>query len=147
MRRLLAALVAVAFATLAIPAFAQTDADVLDQIETLHGDSEGFVAAFELLRESFVSGDASTLADMAVYPLTVEANGETYDVLSGQDLVDNAMTLVTPETVEAMGNQSLADLIVTSDGVGLANGAMWMALVCSDDSCSDSYWGVIRINN
>lgn len=147
MRRILAALVALALTALAAPAFAQTDQEVMAQIETLHGQSEDFAAAFGALTESFFSGDASTLADMAVYPLTVEANGETYDIANAEDLIDNAQTLLTPETVDALANQKLSDLIVNSDGVGFANGALWMALICTDDACSESYWGVTRINN
>lgn len=147
MRRFALVLFALALTVFAAPAHAQTDADVMDQIETLHGQSQEFVEAFEMLRESFYSGDAGTLADLAVYPLTVQANGEIYDVATAQDLIDNAMALLMPETVEALANQNFADLIVTSEGVGLANGALWMSLLCTDDSCDETFWGVIAINN
>lgn len=147
MRRIALALFALALASFAVPAYAQSDEDVLIQIETMHGQSEAFSWAFNALRESFYSGDAGTLADLAVYPLTVEANGEVYDLASAQDLIDNAQSLITPETAEALANQTYADLIINSDGVGLANGALWMALICTDDACSDSYWAVTRISN
>jgi hypothetical protein len=147
MRRTVFAAVLFAFAALVTPAFAQSEEDVLAQIEALHGKSDAFGEAFGLLQDSFLFGDPQTLADLAVYPLTVRANGETYDVLSSDDFIDSFESLVTPETVAALSSQDFADLIVTSDGVGFANGALWMSLVCVDDSCSDSYWGIIAINN
>ncbi|MBU1307047.1 MAG: hypothetical protein KKF33_16205 [Alphaproteobacteria bacterium] len=147
MRRIVFAAVLFAFAALVTPAFAQSEEDVLAQIEALHGKSDAFGEAFGLLQDAFLFGDPQTLADLAVYPLTVQANGEVYDIASAQDLIDNAQSLITPETAEALSSQDFADLIVTSDGVGFANGALWMSLVCVDDSCSDSYWGIIAINN
>ena len=91
--------------------------------------------------------DPTAIADLGVYPLTVSANGEVYDILEAQDLVDNFDSLVTQETIDAVSSQDYADLIVTSEGVGFANGALWMSLVCFDDACSETGWGIIRINN
>lgn len=132
---------------LASPAFAQSEEDVMSQIENIHGDSVGFGEAFGLLQDAFLFGDPTTIADLGFYPLTVNANGETYDILEAQDLIDNFDTLLTPETQEALGGQDFADLIVTGEGVGLANGALWMTNVCLDDGCAQTQWGIISINN
>ena len=77
----------------------------------------------------------------------MEANGELYDILEPQDLVDNYDYLLLQETKDALASQDFADLIVTGDGVGFANGALWMANVCLDDGCSETAWGIIRITN
>ncbi|HEX2257020.1 MAG TPA: hypothetical protein VHG92_10055 [Afifellaceae bacterium] len=88
-------------AVLALPqAAAQSDADVEAQIEALHGDSGGFNEALQLLQEAMRFGDPVTVAQLAAYPLTVEANGEVYDVLEEQDLVDNFDFLVSFENAE-----------------------------------------------
>jgi hypothetical protein len=129
------------------PVFAQDEADVMAQIESLHGKSIEFGEAFALLQDAFLFGEPATLADLGVYPLTINANGETYDLIEAQDLVDNFDYLLTEQTIEALSNQDFADLIVTSDGVGFGEGVLWMALVCADDACSDSHWGIIAINN
>jgi hypothetical protein len=52
-----------------------------------------------------------------------------------------------PETLDAIGAQDVDDLIVTSEGVGVANGAMWITNVCLDDSCNETQWGILSINN
>ena len=138
---------ALAFALLVVPAFAQSEEDVMAQIESLHGQSEAFGEAFGALQDAFLFGDPTSIADLAFYPLTVRANGEVYDLIEAQDLVDNFDTLLTQDTVDALSSQDFADLIVTSDGVGFGNGALWMSLVCTDDSCSEANWGIISINN
>jgi hypothetical protein len=146
MRLTLLAALPVLAAALTLPAMAQEEA-IMAEIENLHGDSVAFGEAFGLLQDAFLFGDPVTIADLAFYPLTVEANGELYDILEPQDLVDNFDYLLTTETQAALGSQDFADLIVTSDGVGFANGALWMANVCLDDGCSETAWGIIRITN
>lgn len=136
-----------AFALLATPAFAQSEEDVMSQIETLHGESVAFGEAFGLLQDAFLFGDPTTIADLGFYPLEVAANGELYDILEPQDLVDNFDSLLTQDTVDALSSQDFADLIVTSDGVGFGNGVLWMNLVCLDDACAEAVWGITRINN
>ena len=136
-----------AFTALSLPVFAQSEEDVMGQIEALHGKSEEFGEAYGLLQDAFLFGDPTTIASLGSYPFEVEANGELYDILAPEDLVDNFDTLLTQDTIDALSSQDFADLIVNSDGVGFANGAVWMSLVCEDESCENSSWGIIRINN
>ena len=138
----------IALSLFATPVFAQSEEDVMSQIESLHGDSEGFGEAFGQLQDGFLFGDlAVTMGNLAFYPLTVDANGEVYDIAEAQDLIDSFDDLVTLETQDALASQDFADLIVTSEGVGFGNGALWMSRVCADDSCNDASWGIIKINN
>lgn len=143
--------VALALAALALPvapAFAQSEEEVMERIETIHGDSVGFGEAFGTLQDGFLFGDlAVTMANLAFYPLTIDANGELYDILEPQDLIDNFSDLVTSDTQDALASQDFADLIVTSDGVGFGDGVLWMTNVCLDDSCAETAWGISRINN
>ena len=134
-------------ATMSALAASPSPEDVTARIESLQGDSAGFADAFDRLTEAMREDDVSAVADLAEYPLTVQANGETYDVLEPQDLVDNFDKLVTPQTRRAIGDQDYAALFVNSDGVSFVNGALWMALICDDDACSTSHWGIVGINN
>ena len=146
MRHILATIV---FALIALtgPAIAQSEEDVMQQIENLHGKSTEFGDAFAQLQDAFLFDDPTAIADLGLYPIAVNANGETYDIVDAQDLVDNFDSLLSEQTMAALASQEFADLIVTSEGVGFANGALWMSLVCTDDSCSDSVWGIVSINN
>jgi hypothetical protein len=145
--RLTALATAVALTLIAVPAFAQSEEDIMAQIENIHGDSIGFGEAFSTLQESFLFDNPAAFAELGLYPLSVNANGEVYDILDPQDLVDNFNSLLTSETQSALGGQDFADLIVTSEGVGFANGALWMSNICYDDACSETFWAIISINN
>lgn len=145
--RLISCAAVLAVTVLALPAFAQSEEDVMAQIEAIHGDSVGFGEAFALMQDAFLFGDPATIADLGEYPLTVSANGEVYDILEPQDLVDNFDSLLTQETIDGLSSQDFDDLIVTSEGVGFANGALWMTNICADDGCQETYWAIIAINN
>ena len=142
------ALVALPVLLLAIaaPVFAQEE-EVVAQIESIHGDYEGFSELYAGIQDAFLFGDPAGIAEWGAYPFEVAANGELYDIFAPEDLVGNFDALVMPETVEALSSQDFADLIVTSEGVGFADGALWVSRICTDDSCDDAYWGITRINN
>ncbi|TAV90264.1 hypothetical protein ELH93_13555 [Rhizobium leguminosarum] len=148
MSRLSAALLLLGANLLGGPsALAQSDSDVYNRIEELHGDAAGFDRPLRQLVGAMRSSDAETIADLAEYPLTVKANGETYDVESAEDFIDNFDDLVTPETRSAVGRQQYEDLFVNNDGVMLAGGAVWMGAICEDNACEASHWAIIAINN
>ena len=142
---------AAAFAALALsmtaPALAQSEEDVHAALVTIFGadEAENFNSIYETL--VFNIGDAELISEMGSYPFEVAANGELYDILEPADFVDNFDALVMPETIEAVAGTDYADLIVTDEGVGFGNGAVWVNLVCLDDACSAANWGITRINN
>ncbi|MGV8955451.1 MAG: hypothetical protein ACOH2M_30430 [Cypionkella sp.] len=148
MRLVRFALALAALIACAAPAAAQVSTDEMRaQIEQLHGFSAEFATAFDEITAAMRYGDPVTVADYGAYPLELAANGELYDLLAAQDLVDNWDSLLLPQTTQAIADQDYGDLIVTSDGVGFANGAMWMNFVCDDNSCSSGNWRITRITN
>lgn len=132
---------------LAPPVAAESEEDVYARIESIHGNADGFFEVFSLLQDAVMFGDPVTWGQYAFFPLVVNANGETYDVLEEQDLANNFDMLVSSDTQQAFLNQDVADLIVTSEGVGVGNGAVWISNVCLDDDCAATQWGIIAINN
>jgi hypothetical protein len=127
-------------------AFAQEE-EVYERIEKIHGDADGFFELYSLIQDAIMFGDPVTIAQYAFYPLTVNANGEVYDVLEEQDLVYNFDTLVSEDTRQMVLEQDVADLVVTSEGVGVGNGSFWVSNVCLDDACEETQWGILSINN
>lgn len=132
---------------LATPVLAQEEA-IMSQIEKVQGDSVGFGEAFGKLQDGFLFDTAAeNLADLAAYPLDVMVDGTVVSVADADELVEDFDTLVSQDTQAALARQDFSDLIVTSEGVGFANGALWMANICTDDSCDETYWAITRINN
>jgi hypothetical protein len=131
--------------SLLAPATASEE-EVYANIEAIHGDADGFFEVFAGVQDATMFNPID-ITGYALYPLTINANGEIYDILEEQDFIDNFDSLILPETIEAIGSQDVDDLIVTSEGVGLANGAMWITNICLDDGCSETQWGILSINN
>lgn len=131
--------------SLLAPASASEE-EVYANIEAIHGDADGFFEVFAGVQDATMFNPVD-ITGYAIYPLTINANGETYDILEEQDFIDNFDDLILPETLEAIGSQDVDDLIVTSEGVGLGNGAMWITNICLDDACTDTQWGILSINN
>lgn len=132
---------------LPVSASAQSDEEVYNRIESLHGNAGDLNEPLLSLVEAMGNGDAATVAGLAEYPLRVAANGESYDIQSADDFVENFDTLVTQDTRDAVAGQTYDQLFVNSDGVMLADGAVWMSNVCDNGDCSSSHWAVISINN
>ncbi|OBZ93926.1 hypothetical protein ADU59_19755 [Pararhizobium polonicum] len=142
--------VALLFATLAllpVSASAQSDEDVYNRIESLHGNAGDLNEPLLSLVEAMGNDDAATIAGLAEYPLRVAANGESYEIQNADDFIENFDTLVTQDTRDAVAGQTYGQLFVNSDGVMLADGAVWMSNVCDNGDCSSSHWAVISINN
>lgn len=132
---------------LATPALAQTEQETMDRIESIHGDSDLFVEAFDAVTAAFRDNDAETIAAMGLYPMHVRVGDEEYEVESADDFLLGADATISPELQDLVGNQDIADLIVSSEGVGFDDGALWMTNVCLDDACEQTRWGILAINN
>ncbi|KKB80465.1 hypothetical protein VW35_06535 [Devosia soli] len=130
---------------LLLPA-AASEEEIYANIENIHGDADGFFEVFSGVQDAAMFNPVD-IAGYGLYPMTVNANGETYDILEQQDFVDNFDSLMLQETIDAIAGQDVDDLIVTSEGVGLANGAMWITNICLDDACNNTQWGILSINN
>ncbi|WP_375452612.1 hypothetical protein [uncultured Devosia sp.] len=137
-----------ALLALACPAAAQMSPEAMtDRIEQVIGFSAEFGTAFDEITAAMRDGDIDTVAAYGAYPFEVAANGELYDMFEANDLADNWDALLLPQTIAAIGAQDYGDLIVSSDGIGFAAGAMWMNFVCADDTCDSGDWLITRINN
>lgn len=140
-------LVALAALVTSLPSFGQSEEDVHANIEAIHGNADGFFEVFSLLQDAVMFGDPVTFGQYSFFPLTIAANGEVCDVLDAEDLVDNFDSLIMPETLQAVSEQDVSDLIVTDEGVGIGDGVIWISNVCLDDACSQTQWGIVAINN
>jgi hypothetical protein len=143
----LALLLSATLAFSPIAAAAQSDEEVYNRIESLHGNAGDLSEPLLSLVEAMGNSDAATIAGLAEYPLRVAANGESYEIQSADDFIENFDTLVTQDTRDAVASQTYGQLFVNSDGVMLADGAVWMSNVCDNGDCSSSHWAVIAINN
>jgi hypothetical protein len=128
------------------PAVLADEEEVYASIEAIHGNADGFFEVFSGVQEAALFNPID-IAGYGLYPLTINGNGESYEVVDEQDFIDNFDDLVSQETIEAIANQDVDDLIVTSEGVGIGAGALWITNICLDDGCEETQWGILSINN
>ena len=145
--RTIALFLSATLAFVPMTAAAQSDEEVYNRIESLHGNAGDLNEPLLSLVEAMGNSDAATIAGLADYPLRVAANGESYEIQNADDFIENFDTLVTQDTRDAVAGQTYSQLFVNSDGVMLADGAVWMSNICDNGDCSSSHWAVISINN
>ncbi len=138
---------AIVVAAMIQPTFAQDDQPVWNNIEAIHGDADGLFDLLEELQDAVIAEDAETIAQHALYPLAVNDSDGNYDVADVDEFLDSFDIIFTPETQQALLDQTAGDLIVTSEGIGVGNGAIWLTNVCLDDACAETQWGILSINN
>lgn len=131
----------------ALPAAAEQQMDTRFLIEEMLGNAQGFDRTFRRLQNAMRSDDPVTLANLGEYPLTVSTNGQVFEVPSADHLISEYDTLMPEPTRREIAAQRYDDLIVSSEGVGFANGAIWMNAICDTEDCSVSHWSIVGINN
>ena len=131
----------------AVPASFAQEEEVYADIERIHGDADGFFELFSTLQDAMMFGDPVTIAQYALYPLAVNDSDGNYEVMYEEEFLESFDVVFAPEGQQALLEQDPADLIVTQDGVGIGNGALWITNVCLDDSCEATQWGILSINN
>ncbi len=138
---------AVVLVALVQPAIASDEASTWDRIESIHGDAAGFFELVDALQNAVTAEDAASIAEYGLYPLAVNDSDGNYEIIDASDFVDSFDIAFTAETQQALLDQNPDDVIVTSEGVGLGNGAIWLTNVCLDDTCTQTQWGILSINN
>lgn len=143
---LAAALLSLTLSGLAGPARAASEEEVYDRIEAVLGDAQGLAEPMLTMRDAVASGRPADMLEVVEFPLRVTTEGSTTEIAGAEDFIEAFPTLFPTETAAAIAAMAYGDLIVTSDGVGIADGAVWMSPVCEDDACTASHWAVTAIN-
>ncbi len=127
---------------LAAPAIAD-DMAVHDRIEQVLGFADDLDEPMLSVRNALIEGDAAALAEFTEFPLRT-SSGEIADA---DELAARIDEVASPSVRKAMKSMQYSDLIVSSDGVGMGNGAAWMNLICDDNACNEAHWALISVNN
>ncbi|NBN63454.1 hypothetical protein GWI72_02285 [Microvirga tunisiensis] len=147
MNRILLALAVSLSALWPLSGQAASEDEIYAQVETLLGDAEGLDPFLEELRRALVTGTARDVAKLVAFPLPVNNNGTSFDIRSAKEFERNYERLVTEATKDLVASADYTELFVSSDGVSIGDGAVWIAPVCDNQSCTRSHWALVSINN
>lgn len=125
------------------PVWAASEEEVRSQIETVLGDVAGFEEVSANIAEAILTDDPDSLAAVTEFPLG--NSGE--DVQDSEGLADRWNDLFNEKVKNAVDSARYDQFIVTSEGVGVGDGEIWINRFCDDDACSKSHWALARVNN
>ncbi len=111
------------------------DKAVNDAIDSNLGDHEKYQAVIIALRKTVAAGDASGVAELVQYPISVEIDGKDTILKDKAEFVSRYGDFMTPEITKAIVDTRYSDLFVNYKGVMFGNGQAWINGICKDESC------------
>jgi hypothetical protein len=129
------------------PLLAQTDGDVISQLDAMFGSADPFVEAFQAIQEAVDGGDPETVAEWVAYPISVDIDGEQMTISEAETFVEYYDSIVTEDIAEIIINQRFADLFVNADGAMFGSGEVWLTAICNNEDCSDTSVRIIAIQS
>lgn len=135
-----------AFLAFCPQAIAATEEEVRDQIEQVLGQADDLAEPMLSVQQAIIDGDADLLSGYVEFPLRVNSDGDAEEIADADALSENFSEIFTPSVRKAIKGMKYEELIVTSEGVGMANGAVWMSLICEDSECGSAHWAMISVN-
>lgn len=123
----------------------ETDADVDDVIDLLHGDHAPFREVFDRLRQAVAAHDGAAVAALVRFPIEVTAGRARVPVATPAEFVAQYDRIVTPAIAAVIAQQDWDALFVNAQGVMLGDGQVWLAGECADKACSAMQVRVVTI--
>jgi len=128
-------------------AFAQTDADMNSNLDSLFDSHAPYQAFFAKLKKAVSTDDKATVAAMVDYPFQAHIKGKAQKIKDAGQFTAAYDQIVTDKIKAAVAKQTYAKLFANAQGVMIGNGEVWFSGVCSDNSCKQQTVKVTAINN
>jgi hypothetical protein len=130
------------------PPLAFADDDATNQaIDQAFGDHAHYQAVIQSLQKGVGAHDPAGVARLIRYPLNVSMAGRKMNIQNAKAFIANYDAIMTPDIVAAVRNQKYENLFVNSQGVMFGDGQVWIAGVCSDNTCKTQDVKVITIQH
>lgn len=144
---MLKVLLVVAALFAATPVFAQTAAEVDQQIDTILGPHENFANAIQRIQEALKERDIQKLAGYIGYGEAIKVNGADVVINDEEQLAAEFDTLFSQKVIDAVTGQAYETLFVNQDGIMFGSGELWLNGVCDDEACEFPFVTIVAINN
>ena len=131
----------------ALPAMAQTGAEVDDAITTDLGDAAPYHTAVDAIHQAVADDNAAGVAEWVSYPITVSVGGKALTINDAAQFETEYETIITGDIKDAILTQQWEALFVNADGVMYGNGQVWLNGICKDDACAEFDVKIITIQS
>ena len=121
------------------------DAQVDQQIDGLLGDHSAYRAVFRALQQAVAQRNAAAVAELISYPISLSVGGKPVVVKDRARFIALYDQAMTSAIAHAITGAHYADVMVSSQGVMLAQGQAWISGICADASCAHPQVKVIKL--
>lgn len=106
-------------------------------------NGEEFIRTFNTIKNSIIKNDKKTISDYINYPITVYVNNTAKVIKNPKDFIANYDNIITPKVKAALIKQQLNNINITSNGIKIGNGEVWLGLINN----GKHEYGISSINN
>lgn len=107
--------------------FAQTAAEVDQQLDELFGEHKQYRTFLEQLQRAVAADDKQAVAAMIDYPFAARINGKAVKIRDPKHFVADYDKVITPKIREAVAKQRYEDLFANWQGVMIGDGEIWFS--------------------
>ncbi|WP_223613596.1 hypothetical protein [Phyllobacterium calauticae] len=113
------------FTFIAVPALAQTDADMDKRLDETMGSHKDYAKFFSKLQKAVAADDKQALSAMVYYPFAVHSKGKAVMIKDAKHFVAAYDQIITPKVKAAVVKQTYATLFANWQGVMIGDGDVW----------------------
>ncbi|WP_234123578.1 hypothetical protein [Clostridium hydrogenum] len=106
-------------------------------------NGEEFIRTFNTIKSSIIKNDKKTISDYINYPITVYVNNTAKVINNSKEFIANYDNIITPRVKTALIKQQLNNINITSNGIKIGNGEVWLGLINN----GKHEYGISSINN
>lgn len=105
------------------------------RVDSILGDPETYSIAFAELQDGIRRNDRQKVAALVRYPITIRVEGRRKMIGDARDFVAQYDRIVTPDIAAAVSAQNWDDVLVTTKGIMIGDGEVWLNGICRDTLC------------
>ena len=112
----------------------------------LPDDMQEAEMSFLIIKTAMAAGDDTSIAERVHYPLYVRSGGQETVLTNPDEFLANYEKIFDSEFVTTLSNIEEASLTLSSNGIQVGNGELWLNYFCVDLACSETEFLITQVN-
>ncbi|MFT3890533.1 MAG: hypothetical protein QM730_02775 [Anaerolineales bacterium] len=101
---------------------------------------------FLIIKTAIMAGDDTGIAERVHYPLYVRSSGQEIVLKNSDEFLANYQKIFDSGFVTTLSAIDESSLTLSSNGIQVGNGEVWLNYFCVDLACSESQFLITQIN-
>jgi hypothetical protein len=121
---------------------------VIQRVKPIIGSSKSDSFNFiQIIKIQMMAGDTQGIAEKVKYPINVMVNTRVVTINSAKDFEKNFKAIFSENVQKTLLDSNEDDLLLTSKGISIGDGAIWINQYCSDSACTKGEYLITQINH